>query len=224
MSKFASVLKVVGVIAAVVAVGVLLGWLAGRSPQTAAPVQSAKTAPTAQPDQPASPGAAPQTNSGPRPLVQHPSPRAAARAAAAPNPNLITNWEDRVDVILTTEEPEAEKAKKMLAMFPNLPEQGQLEVAQHLSNLVPDEDYASLARYLTDPSLPQAVLDVLFGDVLNRPNNLKLPALLDVARDPDNPNATQAHDILEMFLEEDYGTDWNIWQVKVEHWLKDNPN
>ena len=223
MSRFLSVLKVVGVIAAVVAVGIALGWLAGRSPQTGAPVQSAKGNASTTPESPVSPATQARTGANARALAPHPGTRA-VRVPAAPNPNLITNWEDRVDVILTTEEPESEKAKKMLKMFPNLPEQGQVEVAQHLSNLVADADYASLSRYLTDPSLPQSVLDILFGDVLNRPNNLKLPTLLEVARDPDNPNASQAHDILEMFLEEDYGTDWNIWQVKVKQWLKDNPN
>ena len=223
MSKVANLLKIFGVIAVVVAVGIALGWLAGRTTQGGAPV-SPPPVPRAADPEPATPTTGSSaSNNTPRPLVAHPGARV-ARPPTEPNPNLITNWEERVDVILTAQEPESEKAKKILELFPNLPEKGQVEAAQHLSNLIADEDYASLSKYLTDPALPQPVLDILFGDVLNRPNSLKLPALLEVARDPDNPNATQAHDILEMFLDDDYGTDWNIWQVKVEQWLKNNPN
>jgi hypothetical protein len=59
---------------------------------------------------------------------------------------------------------------------------------------------------------------------LNRPNKLKLPVLVEVARDPANPKAGEAKDLLELYLEEDYGADWNIWVQKVEQWLKDNPD
>lgn len=224
MSKFLSVAKIVGLIAVVVAAGLLLGWLAGRNPHFTAPSPSSGLASSGIPD--ASPSLATrlQTNTSPHRLRRQSSSVGATATTAAPNPNLITNWEERVDDILVGEGPESEKAKKMLAMFPNLPETGQVAVAQHLSNLVPDEDYASLSRFLTDPTVSEQVLDILFGDALNRPNSLKLPALLDVARDPDNPKGNEARDILELFLQEDYGTDWNIWQVKVEQWLKDNPD
>jgi len=224
MSKFLSAMKVAGVIAVVVVVGIVLGWLAGRNPRADASNPAASAGHSASPDPSLALTTRLQTNSGPHRFTRHLSGGGGSANSAVPNPNLITNWDDRVDEILTAEGPENEKAKKMLEMFPNLPEEGQVEVAQHLSNLVADEDYASLARLLTDPSVPESVLDILFGDVLNRPNSLKLPALLDVARDPENPKASEARDILELFLEEDYGADWNIWQVKMEQWLKDNPD
>src|SRR5437763_11213252 len=47
-------------------------------------------------------------------------------------------WEDKVDEILTSDGEESAKAKQMMEMFPKLPEDGQIEVAQHLSNLVQD--------------------------------------------------------------------------------------
>ena len=47
-----------------------------------------------------------------------------------------------------------------------------------------------------------AVLDVLLEDVFNRPNSVKLPLLLTVARDPQNPKASEAKDVLELFLEQ----------------------
>jgi len=159
-----------------------------------------------------------------RGVVSRPLDIAPAVAEFAAPSDLITNWEDRVDEILTSSVPEADKARKMLEMFPRLPEGGQVEVAQHLANLVSDQDYPSLGRFLTNSALPEPVLDVLVADVLNRPNSVKLPALLGVARDPQNPKAGEAKDILQLFLEEDYGADWNTWQAKVDQWLKDNPD
>ena len=109
-------------------------------------------------------------------------------------------------------------------MFPRLPEDGQVEVAQHLSNLVEDEDYASLGQLLKNAKLPEPVLDVLMGDLLNRPNAVKLPLFLDLARDPAHAKAEEAKDLLELYLDEDYGTDWNKWQQKMREWLKENPD
>ena len=55
------------------------------------------------------------------------------------------------------------------------------------------------------------------------PNAVKLPLLLEVARTPQHPKAEEAKDLLELYLEEDYGADWNKWQANMEQWIKDNP-
>ena len=57
----------------------------------------------------------------------------------------------------------------------------------------------------------------------NRPNTLKLPLLLEVARDAQHPKAGEAKGLLALYLEADYGQDWNQWQSKIEDWLKENP-
>jgi hypothetical protein len=139
-------------------------------------------------------------------------------------PGLIADWEDKVNDILGPEGDEKEKSKKLIDIFPHLPPDGQEEVAHHLSNLVADEDYAPLSNFVTNSALPEAVLDVFVEDVFNRPNNVKLPLLLDIARDPQHPRAGEAKDVLELFLEEDFGSDWTKWQAKMEQWLKDNPD
>jgi hypothetical protein len=51
-----------------------------------------------------------------------------------------------------------------------------------------------------------------------------MPVLLSVAQDPTNPKASEAKDLLELFLEEDYGSDWATWQAKVDQYLRDNPD
>jgi hypothetical protein len=136
----------------------------------------------------------------------------------------MADWDEKVSDVLGAEGDEKDKAKKLIDLFPQLPPEGQEEVAHHLSNLVADEDYAPLSNFVTNSALPEAVLDVFVEDVFNRPNAIKLPVLLDIAQDPQHPRAGEAKDVLELFLEEDFGSDWTKWHAKMEKWLKDNPD
>jgi hypothetical protein len=224
MNEFGKFLKVIGLIIGIFLVGAVIGWLGTRGPQpgsspttpAAGSIAVPATTPAAAPPKPTF------LANNLRPLSSVGlQPQTTGTVAAA---NLVTNWEDRLDEILSGKENEDQKARQMLEMFPRLPADGQEEVAQHLSNLVSDEQYPALGQYLTNTTLPEPVLDVLLSDALNRPNKLKLPVLVEVARDPANPKAGEAKDLLELYLEEDYGADWNTWQLKVEQWLKDNPD
>jgi hypothetical protein len=65
---------------------------------------------------------------------------------------------------------------------------------------------------------------VILADVLNRPNAIKLPLLLDTARNPDNTKAGEAREMLELYLDGNYGRNWNKWKQEMEKWLKENPD
>src|ERR1051325_4220705 len=210
------------VVAIAVLTGIVLGWLGGK--ETESKIKNSPNPPKVAVVSPASQLPHIENSTG---ATTAPAPPVATPLQPPPasNPtNVIADWEDKIDQILQAEGPETEKAKAMLQMFPRLPPDGQVEVAQHLSNLVSDEDYASLGKLLTDDKLPEPVLDVLMADVLNRPNSKKLPLLLEVAKDQKHPKAAEARDLLELFLEENYGTNWNQWQTKMEQWLKENPD
>jgi hypothetical protein len=138
--------------------------------------------------------------------------------------NPLSDWESKVDEILSSTGSDADKAKQMVEMFPTLPPEGKEEVVRHLTNLLPDQDYGLMRSFLIDASLPENVLDFLLDDVLNRPNGLKLPALLEVARNAQHPKAAEAKNFLTLFIEEDYGSDWDKWQTGVDAWLKANPD
>lgn len=202
----------IGVVGSVVLAGVLLGLLAGNGPASA-PGKSSGPSQTALEGE--SRTIAPE-RAAPTPATASvvPPPSEPARAA----------WEDRIDRILQTDESEAAKAAKMLQIFPSLPPSGQEEAAQHLSNLVDDKDYAPLGKLLQDPKLPEGVLDVLVVDLLNRPNSTKLPLLLEVAQNSDHPKASEAKELMQLYLESDFGTDWGQWKARMERWLKDNPD
>jgi hypothetical protein len=216
------ILVAVGVVAAIVMVGVMLGWFVTKDNKTSP--SPPPSLPTVQPG-PIVGGS--QKSGSVKPPVPNPAPatnKLSQAQVAHPVTNVITNWEEKLDAILGSEGDEADKAKQLLAIFSRLPEEGQVEVVQHLSNLVADQNYAPLGELLRDVSLPEDVLEQLMADILNRPNSLKLPVLLDVARNPQHPKAEDAKDLLELYLEEDYGQDWNKWQAKMEEWVKQNPD
>jgi len=209
-----------GVVAGVAFVALTLGRVRSKGPE-------ADTQPAAA--EPPAPAVA-ETNSpsffskhSPRPPSQSLTNGETAGMPAA-SADLVTNWEETVDQILGSDSKTGDKAKQMLAMFPRLPASGQVEVAKHLSNLLPNEDYAPLGKFLADPQLPAEALDTLMADALNRPNSLKLPALLEVARTAQHPKAGDAKEMLGFFLEGDYGDDWAKWQEKLAEWLKQNPD
>lgn len=146
-------------------------------------------------------------------------------AQVSTNPAANTNWEDTVDDIVGSDDADTNKVAKLFALFPTLPPDGQEEVVQHLSNLVEDDNYAQLGQLLTNSSLPQGVLDELMSDVLNRPNSLKLPMLLDVGQDPNNPEHDEARDLLELYLGDDPSSNnWVGAPDMVANWLKQNPD
>ena len=216
---FSKSLVVLGVAVAILLIGAAVGWFATR--KTPGDVQVSASKPMPLEREPAARVPFFSTNARPQPL--------SPSTAVTPTPsvtatNIITDWEDKLDDILSSESQDADKAKQMLAMFRRLPEEGQVEAAQHISNLLPDEQYAPMGKMLLDSKLPEAVLDVLMVDILNRPNSLKLPLLLEVARDAQHPKAGEAKDLLELYLEQDYGTDWNKWQEKLKQWMAENPD
>jgi hypothetical protein len=218
-----SVLAVVGVAIAVIVIGYIVSHR--NPPSTSGGEHASGTNPGAQASYSTNTRPTPPT---PKPHPTNPPPTPPIIPQTNPvtpqNANLITNWEERLDNILISEKPDPDKAKEMSEMFPFLTAEAQEEMAHHISNLTPDENYASISKFLTNSTLPEAVLDVFTEDVLNRPNAIKLPLLLDIARDSQHPKAAEAKDILELFLEEDFGTNWPQWQAKLDQWLKDNPD
>jgi len=142
--------------------------------------------------------------------------------ADADEPQPAAGWEQKLDDILISDTDEVTKAAKILALMAIAPEEGKVELAQHLVNLVQDDNYTSTGDLLTNPTTPRDVSNVLLNDLLNRNNGLKLPLLLAVARNEDHPLRTEAKDLLELFIQEDKGSNWTDWENAVDKWLKDN--
>ena len=142
--------------------GVLLAaWLAGRAPDPGLHNPPADKPAVSKPAA-VTPLPRPRTNfsaihrpvrTNARPVVQRP---VVISSTTLTNSVGGTNWEDTLDEILVSDSDDTNKVKELFAMFPRLPEDGQVEVAQHLSNLVEDEDYGPLGQLLKDARLPEA--------------------------------------------------------------------
>ncbi len=229
-------LKIIAFVLVAVALGLGVGWFASR-PKTVATTDlslndntTSGQAGTAAKAHDGSPGSTPDgSDSGQASRLHRPA-TTPEEALSGINPKktgtneLIADWEDKVSDIIVSDSDFTNKCAEMLAMFPNLPEAGQVEVSHHLVNLTTDANFGPLGKLLMDPKTPESVDEVLMSDMLNRNNGLKLPILLQVARTPGNPKAGEAKDMLERMLEEDYGTDWNQWENKMRSWLKENPD
>jgi len=224
-----------GVLVAIVAViAVVLGAIVFRkkAPPSPEPVVVEVGKPGEATPPPVTPPRPPVTRPSPPPTpanVPAPTPaiaRPATPATITPAPvaDAAGTWEQRIDGILGDDQiDEAKKADALLAMFPSLPEDGQIEAAQHISNLLPDDRYPAVVPMLTNALTGEHVLEVLLTDLLNRPDALKLPTLLELARTPDHPKAGEARDVLEVYTEENFGTDWPKWEAALQKYLKENP-
>lgn len=218
----------IGLVLAAVLAGGLIGWLASRGPVDApAPGQRSTLPPTTP--------ASPSRTENPAPPRVAPDVRPAATATTniaqdlsapnspAPVPAAIPDWEKRIEEIIESKVPDVEKAKRIAALFPRLPQEGQIDAAELITDLLPDAEYALAAQMLTNAAFSESVLDVLMTDLLGRPEKMKLSLLLDVARNSAHAKAEEARDFLELYLEKDYGDDWAKWEKAAEEWLKANP-
>ncbi|MDB4663103.1 hypothetical protein OAE61_05660, partial [Verrucomicrobiales bacterium] len=69
---------------------------------------------------------------------------------------------------------------------------------------------------------PVDMLDGILSDLYNRGDRVKLEAVLEVARIDDHPMKEDALELLEFYVDENYGTDWNQWGAAVQSYLKEN--
>lgn len=140
------------------------------------------------------------------------------KPGATPRP--LAEWELRIDDVLRSSADEAQTAKILINMLPTLPAEGQEEAAQHISNLVLDEQYKDVLPLVKNPNLPEEVLDVFVTDLMNRDDTVKLPALLEIAKISNHPHHEEALTDLEIFLDEDFGNDFGRWETAMKAYLK----
>ena len=218
MSNLVKAVRVLVVLALAGAVGVLIGWMKSRDGDIQPIVVPVASAPTSAP-------AAPMAMAEVQPLPPTGPVRPARHKPEQPSlPNEdFPEWEKQLDDVLLSDADANTKADKILGMIPNAPTNAQVELSQHLVNMVQDDHYDGTASLLTNAVTPAAVSTVLMNDLLNRNNTLKLPMLLAVARDDEHPLKDQAREMLELLIQADNGTNWDQWSSSIDTWLQNNP-
>jgi len=158
-------------------------------------------------------------------LVKATAPQAISTPAPKPEKSGTTAavevpiYESQIDQVLRSNVGETQTAKILINLLPTLPEDGQVEAAQHIANLLPDTDYQSVLPTLLNPNTPESVTSVLFTDLMNRSDATKLNAFLAVAQVPSHPNQEESLSDLQIYLDHDYGTDWAQWKAAINDYL-----
>ena len=73
------------------------------------------------------------------------------------------------------------------ASFRKIPKARQDECIHRALNLIPDENVMLLAGVLMDRTQPDEIADAIFSDILNRDEDVKLPVMRQVIKDPKHP-------------------------------------
>lgn len=108
------------------------------------------------------------------------------------------------------------KAQALFDLLPRVPEELQGETAQRAATMLRDRDYARVARpWILNARTHGAVLGALFADLMERPDAVALPTLVEIAKTPDHPFAPSAHDNLTLLVGSDHGIDWPAWDKAV---------
>jgi hypothetical protein len=201
--------RAVVIILAVAAVGVVVAIALLQTPPAppAAPLAVAGATPAPMPS---------AFPSAPAAIVAEATPAAFETPAADAQPA----WESTIDGILRLNVSEGQMAQMLINILPTLPEDGQIEAANHIANLLPDAQYDSVRPLLLNSSLPESVLSVFFTDLMNRDDPTKLNSFLEIAQRPDHPFQAEALSDLQIYVGDDYGTDWPKWKSAVAQYLK----
>lgn len=80
-----------------------------------------------------------------------------------------------------------------------VPGERRREAVQSLLNMVSDEDFGVMRDVLMDYAQAPEVVRAVFGDLLNRPDEVKLPLLREIARGTNHANHEEARRILAAY-------------------------
>ncbi len=209
--------KALGILVAAIAIGALIGWWASRnSSHPLPPVVEAS----------AEPEIAPRKNepAPPAPFINPPVAVAPVQAEVVSPTDLDDPalWEEKLDEILGSDMPEDKMGEELLAMMDKVGTEAQVELAGHVVNLVDDAQFYKTAKYLTNAAVSEEVSSIFMNDLYNRDESVKLPLLLEVARNEKHALRDEARDLLELYVEEDYGTNWVQWEDATKKYLKEH--
>lgn len=124
----------------------------------------------------------------------------ATDAAASAEDAAVAAWDALVEGFAASPDRAVTKddRAKVNAALKRLPRERRRESAQSLLNLVSDGSFGVMRDVLFDPAQPTEVVDAVFNDLLNRPEEVKLPLLKEISQDASHANCVEARRILDV--------------------------
>ena len=108
---------------------------------------------------------------------------------------LTDKWTDEAD---ETKRPTLKDIDNFVEQFRRVPEDRKDECIHRALNLIPDGNIMLLAGVLTDKSQPEEIVDAVFSDILNRDEDVKVPVMKEIIKDPKHPCWKDAAWILDV--------------------------
>ena len=130
------------------------------------------------------------------------------------------SWQQVIQGILMNDGEPAMLSGRLASALPGLPLEGQMEAAQHMVNLLGDQEYSVAATVYFNSAMPEPVRRLVFEDFMNRPNAVKLPLLVRTLREHAHPMRSEALENLQVFIARDEGDDPSRWEVAVSQTLE----
>lgn len=131
---------------------------------------------------------------------------------------------DLAHLSLTNQVDDKDKVTRFLAQIPSLPPEGKVIAMDYATKLIPDEEYLqyrpTLFGLVSSPEMRETVM----LDALTRGEDLRMPTLVEMLRQPENPLQAEIREILFAYTEVDYGKDVNAWDEAVKKYLRENPD
>ena len=87
--------------------------------------------------------------------------------------------------------------------FREMTEENRMEEVHHAMNLLPDESVAVIYGVLFDKTQPEDIMDVIFSDILNRDESIKILMMREIAKDPTHPMYAEAARIWDVTSDDD---------------------
>jgi len=110
----------------------------------------------------------------------------------------------------------------MLALLMDAPVEHKPDLADHVANLTPDDDYAPVAWLISRRIVEGEAMVALLQDLHHRPADIKLPIMAEILSQEDHPGAPEAERALTVYLQVSHGYPSNAWQSEVEKYLATN--
>ncbi|MEN3941673.1 hypothetical protein WJU23_10305 [Prosthecobacter sp. SYSU 5D2] len=149
------------------------------------------------------------------------SPTSQVPNPATPMPVPQEDWEVRLEKIVHSALEMEDIADRLIVLFPTLPVRGKEDAAQHICDNVSDETYAKMRPLTVDAGLGEEVLDVFYTDLGNRDERVRLPVLLEIAKNTRHPFRTEAAEELTFILDTDPGKDFARMEAAMISYLKE---
>jgi hypothetical protein len=153
--------------------------------------------------------------------AQMPADADAESAPVLPLVRDAISWDSQIKAMTDrTDVTDTEKARALVRMMPSLPEEVLGRAAEEAASRIADRDYEAILRpTVVNPETHGRAMAALFADLMERPDEITLPTLLTIARNPAHPHASSASDNLRLLLGHDFGTDWPKWADAISRHL-----